>query len=34
MGLGNNGYMVDVFENSGKRLAELEEKLEPYKVLP
>ena len=34
MGLGNNGYMVDVFENSGKRLSELEEKLEPYKVLP
>lgn len=34
MGLGNGGYMVDVYENSNKRLAELEEKLEPYKVVP
>ena len=32
--LGNSGYMVDVFENSNKRLDELEKKLEPYKVLP
>ena len=34
MGLGNSGYMVDVYENSNKRLLELEKKLEPYKVMP
>lgn len=34
IGLGNNGYMVDVFDNSQKRLDELEKKLEPYKVVP
>ena len=34
MGLGNRGYMVDVFENSKRRLSILEEKLKPYKVKP
>lgn len=34
IGLGNGGYMVDVHENSLKRLSKLEEKLEPYKVVP
>jgi 5'-deoxynucleotidase YfbR-like HD superfamily hydrolase len=32
--LGNQGYMVDVLENSNRRLAELDKKLKPYKVNP
>ena len=32
IGLGNQGYMVDVYKNSTKRMEKLEEKLKPYKV--
>jgi 5'-deoxynucleotidase YfbR-like HD superfamily hydrolase len=32
--MGNTGYMVDVYENSSKRLSKLEEKLKPYERLP
>lgn len=34
IGLGNGGYMVDVHENSTKRLAKLKEKLKPYERTP
>jgi 5'-deoxynucleotidase YfbR-like HD superfamily hydrolase len=32
--LGNSGYMVDVFDNSNKRLDELKKKLESYERMP
>lgn len=32
IGLGNQGYMVDVYKNSTRRMEKLEEKLKKYKV--